>query len=251
MSKSWHHCACNITWFDAIPDISFTLRTTVPAMELTLIKYRLLALQLAPLHPQQQYIWCSTGYFSYRWHQCTHKITGSDSVPVTCHAVGITVPTTALTQIQYQLLPLLLAPLYLQQHQLWCSTAACQQISSSSTNTLQSLVLLSQLQTKSPLLLFTKWITCLLWPSLYLNIPAHATTGNNKLCTFPIPDSTHEIYKLKYKSLPYQPRVQGLSSQTTLTRRDFESSSDRKILRNFSGRTWIILQFRGRLNMDV
>jgi len=91
-------------------------------MALTLIKYRLLALQLAPLHPQQHYIWCSTGYFSYSWHHCTHKVTSSDSVPVTCHTDGITVPTTALTQIQYQLLPLLLAPLYLQQYQLWCST---------------------------------------------------------------------------------------------------------------------------------
>jgi len=52
----------------------------------------------------------------HSWHHCTHKITSFDAVPVTCIRVGPTVPTTALALMQYQLLPLQLAPLCRQQY---------------------------------------------------------------------------------------------------------------------------------------
>jgi hypothetical protein len=71
----------------------------------------------------------------YSWDQCNYKITSSyaipvtrltvgitvtttalaDAVQVTCLTVGITVPTTAVTPMQYRLLALKLASLYLQQ----------------------------------------------------------------------------------------------------------------------------------------
>jgi hypothetical protein len=53
------------------------------------------------------------------------------------------------------------------------------------------------------------------------------------------------MYKLQYASLPYQVTVQGLSSQNPLTRRQLKFMTDKKILRNFSGRTWSILEFLG------
>ena len=125
-SYRWHHCTHNITSSDSVPVTCLTVGITVPTAALHLMQYRLLLLQLASLYPQQHYIWCSTGCFSYSWRHCTHNNTSSDAVP---------------------LLPLEFAPLYLQQHQLWCSTATCQQMSSSSTNILKSLGLFSHLQT--------------------------------------------------------------------------------------------------------
>jgi len=215
------------------------------------MQYRLLPLHLASLFPQHHYIWCSTGYFPYSWHHCTHNSSTSDAVLVTSPTVGITVP---------------------QQHYIWCSTGYipyCWHHCTYNTTSSDAVPLLSSRYLRLQLTHCSLWFYCLISKHrvhvffsqnelhanyalvLYLNIPAHATTGNNKLWTFPVPDSTHEIYKLQYISLTYQPKLQGLSSQTPLTRRDFESSPDRKILRNFSGRTWTISQIRGTLNMDV
>jgi len=80
-------------------------------------------------------------YFPYSLHHCAHNIASSDSVPVTCLTVGITVPTTALWFITgylphswhhctynstssdaIPLLPLQLASLYPHHHYIWCST---------------------------------------------------------------------------------------------------------------------------------
>jgi len=52
----------------------------------------------------------------YSWHLCTYNSTSYDAVLVTCLTVGITVPATELAMMQYRLLALQLASLYLQQH---------------------------------------------------------------------------------------------------------------------------------------
>jgi len=80
------------------------------------MQYQLLALQLASLYLQQDFLCCSTGYNSYSWHHCKYKSNSSDAVPVMCLTFGITVPTIALALMQYGLLVLQLASLYLQQH---------------------------------------------------------------------------------------------------------------------------------------
>jgi len=89
---------------------------TVPTTTLALMQYQLLALELASLYLQQHSLWCCTSYLPYIWHHCTYNSTRSDAVPVTCLSVGITVPTTTLALMQYQLLALQLASLYPQQH---------------------------------------------------------------------------------------------------------------------------------------
>jgi len=97
---SWHHCTDNSTSSDAIP---------------------LLPLRLASLYLQQHKLCCNAvsslavgvtvlttaialmhyRYFPCIWHHCTYNSTTSDAIP---------------------LLPLQLASLYIQQHQLWCNT---------------------------------------------------------------------------------------------------------------------------------
>jgi len=98
-----HHCT-HITTSDAVPVTSLTVGITVPTTSLHLMQYRLVPLQLASLYPHQ-YIRCSTGYFPYSWHHCTHNITTSDAVPVTSLTVSTTVPTTTPSLMQYRYLP--------------------------------------------------------------------------------------------------------------------------------------------------
>jgi len=96
--------------------IWLTVGTIVPTTALSLMQYRLLPLQLAPLCQQQHYLWCNTGYFPYRWHHCASNSTSSDAIPVTSLTVGTIVPATALSLMQYRLLPLQLTPMCQQQH---------------------------------------------------------------------------------------------------------------------------------------
>ena len=78
--------------------------------------WQMRSLQLASLYLQQNQLWWSTGYLPYSWYHCTYNSTSSDTVLVTSLTGGITVPTTALALMQYSLLPLQVASLYLQQH---------------------------------------------------------------------------------------------------------------------------------------
>ena len=121
---SWYHCTNNSTSSDAVLDTCLTVGTIEPTTALTLMQYCIFALLLAPLCQQQHYLWCSTGYFPYCWHHCASNRTtrSSGTVLVTTLTVGITIPTTALSLMQYRLLALLLTPLCQQQHQLWCSS---------------------------------------------------------------------------------------------------------------------------------
>ena len=66
----------------------------------------------------------------------------------------------------------------------------------------------------------------------------HATKENNKskylACCWQFTlthTHTHSIYELQYESLPYQPTVQGLSSQTPLSRRSLNLGPIRKFCR--------------------
>jgi hypothetical protein len=52
------------------------------------------------------------------WHHFTYNTNGSVTVQVIFLKVGITITRTALALMQYRLLTLKLASLYLQQHQL-------------------------------------------------------------------------------------------------------------------------------------
>ena len=54
-------------------------------------------------------------FFPYSWHHCAYNSTSSYVLQVTCLRVSITVPTTALALMQYRLLALQLASLYLKQ----------------------------------------------------------------------------------------------------------------------------------------
>jgi hypothetical protein len=111
---SSHHCTYNSTISDAVPVTCLTVDITVFTTTLYLMQYQLLALQLTSLNLQQHYIWCSTSYLPYSWHHCIYNNTISDAVPVTCLTVDITVPKTTLTLMQYQLLSLQFASMYLQ-----------------------------------------------------------------------------------------------------------------------------------------
>jgi len=78
------------------------------------MQYQLLALKLASLYLQQDFLCCSTGNLSYSWHNCKYNSTSSDAVLVTFPKVGITVPTTAQALMQNRLFALELASLYQQ-----------------------------------------------------------------------------------------------------------------------------------------
>jgi len=138
MPYSWQYCASNSTSSEAVQITSLRIGTTVPATALTMMQYRFLPLELAPLCHQQHLLWSSTGYFPYSWHQCTNNSTSSDAVLVTSLTVGTTAPATTLALKQYRLLPLELAPLCQQQHQLWSSTGyfpySWQQFTNNSTS---------------------------------------------------------------------------------------------------------------------
>ena len=144
--------------------------------------------------------------------------------------------------MQYLLLALQLALLYLRQYWLWCSTNYLP------TDVFQlplifSAFIVSSLNKTSTI--FSHKISCTLFMLQFNTLsfrltPREETINERKLH---VADYPHSIYILQYTSLPYQRTVQGLSFETPLSRRKFQFMSDKKRLRNFSGMTRSILEF--------
>ena len=158
---------------------------------------------------------------------------------------------TGLALMQYLLLVLELASLYLQQYWLWCSSNYLStDISVFHWHSAFS-AYFCLISKQNIHFFFHKISYTLFIPQfntlIFCFLPREETTNERSLH---VPDSTHSIYKLKHTRLPYQPTVQGLSFETPLSRGKFHFMPDKKSLPNFSERAWYILEFGSTVNLD-